>query len=76
MSEQRIHAMDHLRAHMMLLGILFHAAMPFCITEAPPIDSYLAESGHKAFNSILTIVHFFRMPVFFIIAGTAVPLRT
>ncbi|NKB72259.1 MAG: acyltransferase family protein [Candidatus Latescibacteria bacterium] len=65
---QRIFYMDNLRALAMLLGVLFHAALPYgpLMSEiwlvADPQNSWLMDFG-------AWLSHLFRMPLFFLIAG-------
>lgn len=65
----RLHAMDHLRAHMMLLGIIFHAALAFTLGSPAPDSPYRAESGSGIYGFLVEFIHLFRMPVFFVVAG-------
>lgn len=69
MSQHRIHAIDHLRAHMMLLGIVFHSAFAFSSPDLHPDFPYAAEETSGFFVTIISVIHLFRMPVFFLIAG-------
>ncbi len=64
---ERFHAMDAMRAVAMLLGLVFHAGMPFTRTETawPVMDRW----RHPAFDILVYVIHAFRMPLFFIIAG-------
>lgn len=67
MPSHRIHGMDHLRAHMMLLGIVFH----ICLSYGNKIEqwAYQADTHHVFFSAIAGTIHVFRMPVFFLVAG-------
>lgn len=66
---RRLHAMDHLRAHMMLLGIVFHAAIAFMLGSPSLEAPYRAESGSGTYGFLVEFIHLFRMPVFFLVAG-------
>lgn len=63
----RLHALDAVRAGALLLGIVFHAAMPFLpgpqvwVTRDPSESVFL---GHFWF-----VAHMFRMSLFFMMAG-------
>jgi hypothetical protein len=63
----RFHDMDSLRAAMMLLGIVFHAAWFFCpVYFGHTLSDTGAAPGYLYF---FVWVHQFRMQVFFLIAG-------
>lgn len=63
----RYHDMDSLRAAMMLLGLVFHAAWFFCpIYFGHTLSDVGASTGYLFF---FAWVHQFRMQVFFLIAG-------
>lgn len=67
-STQRLHALDALRAVAMLLGIVLHAAV--CYMRQPP--EYWAvhdPASHPGFGVTVSLIHVFRMPVFFVMAG-------
>lgn len=65
---QRIHGIDALRAIAMLLGVLFHATIAYKIIKVPgwPQDPGYHRWG---FDFTYFIIHSFRMPLFFLIAG-------
>ena len=64
----RIHALDHLRAIAMLLGIVLHAVIAHqtTISYVWPIQD---PSRHVAADLIYHCIHCFRMPLFFILSG-------
>ncbi|MBI1354027.1 MAG: acyltransferase family protein [Acidobacteria bacterium] len=67
-SSPRLHALDSLRAVMMLLGVVLHGAAPYVATPfamCPLRDT----TTHPAFDVVLILIHSFRMPVFFVMAG-------
>jgi fucose 4-O-acetylase-like acetyltransferase len=67
---KRYHSLDSLRAFLMLLGILLHAAcsyVTFPLGEAWPYKD--AQAVHPAFDLVVVFVHVFRMPLFFLLAG-------
>ncbi len=65
---ERIHSLDALRAIMMILGIVLHSSETYnlgrsTIWPKDPVDT------HLFFNYLSSIIHIFRMPIFFVIAG-------
>ena len=64
---ERLHALDSLRAIAMLLGIVLHAMMSFIVTPVkwPAHDTQRS----FAFDAIVYMIHGFRMPLFFFLAG-------
>ncbi len=65
---ERIHALDALRAVMMMLGIVLHATEPYSLGT----DAFWPKDPHSRsalMNYIFGIIHVFRMPIFFLIAG-------
>ncbi len=63
----RLHALDHLRAAAMLLGIALHAAMSFATV---PLGWVVQDVGrHWSFDVLIGGIHGFRMQLFFFIAG-------
>lgn len=68
-SSERVYALDALRAIMMLLGLVIHAAVTYDggATNFPwPLKD---PSGNAAFGLVVHLIHSFRMPVFFVAAG-------
>src|SRR5919205_3075311 len=78
-SEQRLHALDALRAVAMLLGLVLHAAIPFMRGQVagaiPFMDENLArwpawdQEAGGGFDLLVFLIHAFRMSAFFILAG-------
>ena len=64
-SVARRHDLDALRAFAMLLGVLFHASLPFVTTGWMVSDWKQVE----AFGIFPTWVHGFRMPLFMFVSG-------
>jgi len=64
---ERIHSLDSLRAIMMLLGIVFHSAIPYMVTDIGFNKDQKAT--HISIDVIFSLVHSFRMPVFMVVAG-------
>lgn len=67
---ERIHALDSLRAIMMLLGVVIHSALTYGeIDYTPSWSLHDPVNNHQFFDYIGSYVHAFRMPIFFVIAG-------
>ncbi len=65
---RRYHGLDILRSLALILGLFFHASIPF--TEIPiPLWIIHYESKSWVYDTILMGTHSFRMPLFFILAG-------
>ena len=67
---ERLHALDSLRAIMMMLGIVLHSANTYIIADygaSWPLKD--PNSTGLALDWISSIVHAFRMPIFFVVAG-------
>lgn len=62
----RRHDLDALRATAMLLGILLHGALAYVTFEFWPIRD---DRQNGAFDLFLSVVHGFRMPLFFMLSG-------
>jgi glucan biosynthesis protein C len=65
----RVHALDGLRAAMMLLGLVLHAAASYTSTPLGATWPYQDDSTNVVFDFVVFIIHLFRMPTFFVIAG-------
>jgi glucan biosynthesis protein C len=65
---ERRHAMDGLRASMMLLGVLLHSALSY---TSLPLDFWTFKDARSslALDALAVTIHTFRMPVFFCLAG-------
>ncbi len=64
---ERLHALDNLRAAAMFLGIVLHGAVSFTTFPIPwPVKDV---SGGQGFDALLGFIHGFRMQVFFLLAG-------
>lgn len=67
---KRIHSLDSLRATMMLLGLVLHSALTYNITNhgnAWGIKD--PESSYILTDFLVLLIHSFRMPIFFLVAG-------
>lgn len=65
----RYHALDALRAAMMLLGLLLHAALAYTVTPTGDVWPYKDADTFLGFDAFCLFVHAFRMPLFFLLAG-------
>ena len=63
---KRYHALDSLRASMMLLGIWLHTVVGYSLDGGWP---YKDAHPTAVYNWTLALIHTFRMPVFFVMAG-------
>ena len=67
---ERIHALDALRATMLLLGIVLHVALTYSVEGwggGWPLKDL--ETSTKIADHTFYFIHYFRMPIFFILAG-------
>ncbi|MBT7096248.1 acyltransferase family protein [Candidatus Poribacteria bacterium] len=64
-TSERRHDLDALRAVAMLLGIVLHAGLSFVTYGWIVQDS----RTHWAFDLVVTAIHGFRMPMFFVMSG-------
>ena len=67
---ERIHALDSLRAIMMMLGLVIHTAITYGVVNyggSWPLKDNGATSPFM--DWLVSLIHAFRMPVFFIVAG-------
>ena len=65
---RRYHALDALRAAMMILGLVLHAAVGYTRTDIPAWR-YQDPQTSVVFDLLVFSIHLFRMPVFFVVAG-------
>jgi glucans biosynthesis protein C len=65
-SVSRYHALDALRAAMMFLGIYLHAVVAYSPTGGWP---YKPAQLTTALDSSVGLIHVFRMPIFYVMAG-------
>ena len=62
----RYHALDSLRAAMMFLGIYLHAVVAYSPTGGWP---YKQAQLARTLDTTIAVIHIFRMPVFYVMAG-------
>lgn len=69
-TNERVYSLDALRGIMMMLGIVIHASITYGTLDYgntwPLKDT---KSNHLYFDIIVSFIHAFRMPVFFVAAG-------
>ena len=68
-TQERLHALDAVRAFALLLGIVFHAGFSFIPGMIPGIWAIVDSSPSTAVSVVLFTSHIFRMSLFFFIAG-------
>lgn len=70
MKTERIHSLDSLRAIMMMLGLVLHSALTYNITNHGNVWILKdPETTNIATDFLVLLIHSFRMPIFFLIAG-------
>jgi len=65
----RLHGLDAMRAAMMLLGLVLHSATSYTATPLGATWPYQDGSTSAVFDWLVFIIHLFRMPAFFVMAG-------
>jgi peptidoglycan/LPS O-acetylase OafA/YrhL len=65
----RLHALDAVRAFALLLGVAFHAAIPFIPGLQPGLWATVDSSPSSTLAVFTFVSHIFRMSLFFFIAG-------
>ena len=65
----RYHALDALRASMMLLGLVLHASASYVVEPLGAAWPYKDPATSTIFDLLVFFIHLFRMPVFFVVAG-------
>ena len=67
---ERIHSLDSLRAIMMLLGLVLHSALTYNVTNHGDAWEIKDPKSNLIFTDfIVLLIHSFRMPIFFLVAG-------
>lgn len=64
---ERLHGLDFLRALMMSLGLILHAAQIYL--TMPIVDYYWDDARSPLMDALLIFINTFRMPVFFLLSG-------
>ncbi|WP_152051143.1 acyltransferase family protein [Tautonia marina] len=65
----RYHALDCLRASMMSLGLVIHAAVSYTTVSLGAAWPYQDPSTSPVCDILVFFIHTFRMPIFFVLAG-------
>lgn len=68
-TEERLHALDALRATALLLGVVLHAAMSFIPSPVFPLWIVADNQPTPVMAVAFFAIHLFRMATFFLIAG-------
>jgi len=68
-TENRVHALDAVRAFALLLGLAFHAALSFIPGMPVGVWAIADNSPSPALANAAFVAHLFRMTLFFFIAG-------
>jgi peptidoglycan/LPS O-acetylase OafA/YrhL len=68
-TNDRLHALDAVRAFALLLGVVFHAGFSFIPGMIPGIWAINDTSPSETISVVLFTTHVFRMSLFFFIAG-------
>jgi ABC-type multidrug transport system ATPase subunit/peptidoglycan/LPS O-acetylase OafA/YrhL len=68
-NNDRLHALDAVRAFALLLGVVFHAGFSFLPGMIPGIWAMTDNSPSVAISVLLFTSHIFRMSLFFFVAG-------
>lgn len=67
---ERIHSLDSLRAIMMMLGLVFHSALTYGVSDLGEGWPIKDPGATNLFNDLLKhLISRFRMPLFFLVAG-------
>ncbi|MBI1947188.1 MAG: acyltransferase family protein [Deltaproteobacteria bacterium] len=66
---ERLHALDALRAAMMLLGVVLHAGNAYLAHPVPDAWPWFDQDRTLVADLAAYLIHGFRMPVFFTLAG-------
>ena len=68
-SSERVYALDALRAIMMLLGLVIHASITYGTINYGTAWILKDPNNSFVFDIVVSLIHVFRMPVFFVAAG-------
>ena len=67
--DRRYYGLDALRGGMMLLGIVLHSATFYLAAPPPHVPIQTDPSKSLVMDAIFDLIHVFRMPTFFVLAG-------
>ncbi len=65
----RYHALDNLRAILLLLLLVLHASVAYMVTPLDKIWPFKDSSTNIAFDVVVAFIHAFRLPLLFAMAG-------
>jgi ABC-type multidrug transport system ATPase subunit/peptidoglycan/LPS O-acetylase OafA/YrhL len=68
-TQDRLHALDFVRAFALLLGVVFHASLSFVPGIPPGVWAMVDTSPSGAIGLLSFVSHIFRMSLFFMMAG-------
>ena len=69
MDERRYYGLDALRGSMMMLGIVLHASELYLAAPPPQMPIPTDRNTSVVFDLLFDLIHSFRMPTFFVLAG-------
>ena len=69
MDERRYYGLDALRGGMMMLGIVLHASELYLVAPPPQIPLPTDRNDAYVLDLLFHLIHSFRMPTFFVLAG-------
>ena len=69
MDDRRYYGLDALRGGMMMLGIVLHAAMLYLANPPATMPIPTDRNNTYVFDVLFHLIHSFRMPTFFVLAG-------
>jgi len=69
MDDRRYYGLDALRGAMMMLGIVLHAATLYLAAPPPHVPLTTDRNTSLTMDAIFDLIHSFRMPCFFVLAG-------
>src|SRR5688572_27420147 len=67
--DRRYYGLDALRGSMMLLGVVLHAATLYLAAPPPHVPIITDPNNSLVMDAIFELIHAFRMPAFFALAG-------
>ena len=67
--DRRYYGLDALRGGMMLLGVVLHAATLYLAAPPPHVPIVTDPNKSLVMDGIFELIHAFRMPCFFVLAG-------
>ncbi len=67
--DRRYYGLDALRGGMMLLGVVLHSAILYIAAPAPHLPITTDPNKSLVMDAIVDLIHAFRMPTFFVLAG-------